>query len=362
MVGKVRVGIIGTSLWTDLMYVPSFSSHGQAEVVAISGRNAERAAEIARKFGSARVFTDYRQLITSGEIDAVVVATPDNLHYEMTMAALDAGLHVLCEKPLANNAVNARAMRDAAIAAGVKNMVLFTWRWQPHWRYVKHLIDTNYIGACRQARFDFIGGYALDKGYKWRFDGRRANGVTGDNGSHMIDFAQWYLGDIARVWADLLVFTDQSRESEPPPVPVNDAGLLALEFLSGARAQIQVSAVALVGDEGLRVTAHFYGDAGTIEAEHIYFGVDAGVTLRGVRQGEPHFNKLTVPEEFFEGGVRPSELLDPYSKQSVGPRLFVDAILEDKPAIPDFSVAVRVQEVVDAALLSSAEKCWIALI
>ena len=109
-------------------------------------------------------------------------------------------------------------------------MVIFTWRWQPHWRYVKHLVDTGYIGRCLRARFAFTGGSALDKGYKWRFDGRRATGIAGDLGSHMIDFARWYLGDVAAVAADLRIFTDQSGEADPPPLPVNDSSFIALEM------------------------------------------------------------------------------------------------------------------------------------
>lgn len=360
MTGKVRVGIIGTSWWVDMMYVPSLNSHAGAEVVAVSGRNAGRAGEIAGKFGEATVFPDWRDLLASG-IDAAVIATPDDLHYEMTMAALDRGLHVLCEKPLSGDAAAAREMLRKAEAKGIKHMVLFTWRWQPHWRYLKQLVDTGYIGRCYHASFDFIGGFALDKGYKWRFDGRRANGVTGDLGSHMIDFARWYLGDVARVSADLPVFTDQSAEAHSAPLPVNDAGFLTLEHKSGARSQVKVSAVALLGDQTVRVRVHLHGEEGSLEAEHTYFGVDAGVSLRGIRKGEPRFTALVIPDDFFEGGVSAKELFDPYTRQYAGPRLFVDAILANRPAVPDFSVAVRVQEVVDAALRSNTERRWVSL-
>jgi predicted dehydrogenase len=342
-----------------MMYLPSLLSHPSAHVVAISGRDAKRAAEVAAKFGGAQVFTDYRRLIDSGELDAVIIAAPDDLHYEMTVAALDAGLHVLCEKPLASNATLARELHQRAVYAQVKHMVLFTWRWQPHWRYVKHLVETGYIGRCYHARFEFLGSFALDKGYKWRFDSRRANGVTGDLGSHMIDFARWYVGDVTRVHADLPVFIDQSKTAEPPPLPANDAGFLTLEFIGGGRAQIHVSAVSLLGDEGVRLSVALHGDAGTLEARHTYFGIDAGITLRGIRAGEPSFTKLVVPEDFLDGGVDPRQIFDPYLKQSAGPRLFIDAIKTDKPAAPDFGVGVGVQEIVDAALLSSAEKRWL---
>jgi predicted dehydrogenase len=358
---RVRIGLIGTSWWVDLMYVPSLTSHPSAHLVGVCGRDTKRANEVAKKFGDARVFADYRQLIEEGGLDAVVVAAPDDLHYEMTVAALDAGLHVLCEKPLAVNARLAWDLHRRAVAAGVKHMVLFSWRWQPHWRYVKHLVETGYVGRCKYAEFRFLGSFALDEGYKWRFDGRRANGVVGDLGSHMIDFARWYLGDIARVTADLPVFVDQSKSAEPPPQPVNDAAFLTVEFAGGARADIHASAVSLLGDEGVRIEARLYGNDGSIEVTHTYFGVDAGVRIRGVRKGEPSFTALTVPDQFLEGGVDSRSLFDPYIKQSAGPRLFIDAVLADEPVMPDFETGARVQEVVDAALVSSVERRWVDL-
>lgn len=361
MARKVRLGIIGTSWWVDLMYVPSLTSHAQAEVVAVCGRDPKRAGEIAAKFGGSNVFTDYRELIRSGDIEAIVISPPDDLHYPMTVAAIEAGLHVLCEKPLAGNGADARELYRLAQIAGVKHMVLFTWRWQPHWRYVKSLIEAGHIGKCLHAEFQFLSSFALEPGYKWRFDGKRANGVIGDLGSHMIDFAQWYLGRPTRVRADLRTFADQTGTADPPPTPVNDAGFLVLEFASGARAQITATAVSHLGDEGVRISAAFHGDLGTIEVRHPYFGAAAGATIRGVRKGESSFTSLAVPREYLSGGVDPAKLFDPYVKQSAGPRLFVDSILEDKPPEPDFGVGVRVQEVVDAALLSHAEERWVNL-
>ena len=137
---RVRVGVIGTSWYADMMHLPNLKSHPRAELAAICGRNRERAEEMARKYEIPRVFTDYRELIEEGDLDAVVVATPDDLHHPMTMAALDAGLHVLCEKPMALNAGQAGEMYDKAEAAGVKHMVFFTYRWWPSYRYLKQLV------------------------------------------------------------------------------------------------------------------------------------------------------------------------------------------------------------------------------
>ena len=99
-----------------------------------------------KQYGIAKTYTDYRALLADRSLDGVIIATPDDEHLSMTLAAIDAGLDVLCEKPLANSAADARRMLDAAEAKGIKHMVIFTWRWQPHYQYVKSLIDD---GALR---------------------------------------------------------------------------------------------------------------------------------------------------------------------------------------------------------------------
>ena len=132
MTDKVRVGVIGTSWYADLAHLPRIKSHSRAELAAVCGRNRERAEEMAGKYESPLVFTDYRDMIEKGHLDAVIVSTPDDLHYPMTMDALDAGLHVLCEKPMALNLAQAKEMYEKAESAGVKHMVFFTYRWSLH--------------------------------------------------------------------------------------------------------------------------------------------------------------------------------------------------------------------------------------
>lgn len=128
---QIRVSIIGTSWWADMIYLPSLQAHPAAELAAIWGRNRERAEALAASYNIAGIFGDYRRMIDEANLDAIIVATPDDVHFPMTMAALGAGLHVLCEKPLALNAAQAREMYEKAEAAGVRHMFLFTWRWLP---------------------------------------------------------------------------------------------------------------------------------------------------------------------------------------------------------------------------------------
>jgi predicted dehydrogenase len=356
----VRVGVISTSWWADAMYLPSLKSHPTAEIAAICGRNRDRAEEMAVKYGIPRVFTDYGELIQKGELDAIVVATPDDLHYPMTMDALDAGLHVLCEKPMALNARHAREMYEKAEAVGVKHMVLFTNRWQPHFRYLKRLVDEGFIGRCFHAQFRFLGGYGRRPEYMWRFDGRRANGILGDLGAHLIDFARLYVGEIAKVHADLATFVERPGAEGQEPVPANDSALLTLQFDNGAQGMVQASAVAYQGDRSMELSVVLHGDAGTLESAWIYSGTEASATIRGARHDEEQFRLLAVPDHIRQN-LDIADFMDPFVKQSAGPRLFIDAILSDRPVSPDFYDGLKVQEVIDAALESHQSGSWVSL-
>ena len=107
---SVRVGVAGTSEWAEVLHLPGIESHPGARLTAICGRRRERAREVAVKYDIPFVFTDYRAMIDSGELDALVIATPDETHHPIMMAALEAGLHVMCEKPLAPRASLAKEM------------------------------------------------------------------------------------------------------------------------------------------------------------------------------------------------------------------------------------------------------------
>ncbi len=357
---KVRVGIIGTSWWVDMMFLPSFKSHPSAEIAAICARNRDRAAEMASKYHIPQVFTNYQNLIEKGDLDAVVVSTPDDLHFQMTMDALDAGLHILCEKPLALNAGHAKQMYEKADAVGVKHMTNFTWRWQPHFQYLKKLVDEGYIGRCFDAHFRFRVSFGREPEYQWRYDGQRSNGVVSDLGSHMIDFARWYMGGISKVNAQLASYVDRSGVDGKSLLPTNDSAFVNLQFDNGAQAMIQVSGVAYMGDRGGEINVVLHGASGTLEADHILFGKDAGATLFGGRHDEERFGVLTVPSNL-QQDLNTSEFMDPYVKQSAGPRLFIDAILENRLISPNFYDGLKVQEAIDAALESHRTGCWVSL-
>ncbi|MDZ4717392.1 MAG: Gfo/Idh/MocA family oxidoreductase [Roseiflexaceae bacterium] len=357
---KIRVGVVGTSEWADFLHLPSLKSHPQAEIVAICGRNRERATELAQKYGITNIYTDYHDMIANGKLDAVLVLTPDDLHYEITMAALDAGLHVLCEKPLANTASQARAMYEKAEAAGVVHMAFFTWRWNPYIQYFHNLVEQGFVGRGYHCHLKFVGDYGHSPQYSWRFDAQRANGILGDLGVHMIDLAHWLVGDIVRVSAHLANHVDRVDAGGQPVQPANDSALLLVEFANGTQGVIEASAVAQTGERWMDQRIALHGQSGGLEAT-IFFG--QGAAMYGARAGQSEPQQLVLPEQAW-GAVDQSQpfaskLAELFCQQSIGARLFIDSILAGRAVTPSFYDGWKAQQVIDAALASHEQKRWV---
>jgi predicted dehydrogenase len=358
MPDRLRVGIIGSSGWTELMYFNNLKGRDDVEIAAISGRNAGPLAEMAGKHGIAATYTDYREMIASGGLDAIVVAAPDDRHLEMTLAAIDKGLHVLCEKPLANSAADARRMLAAAEQRGIRHMVLFTWRWQPHFQWLRSYLASGELGRIYRAQFSFITGFARPPVYAWRHDPARANGVIGDLGSHMIDLSRWYFGEIDAVSATLGISIDRSGIAGHEAGSGNDSGHLSLRFRNGVLGVIDVTVVSHTADMLVKQMVRIEAEHGTVEIDHIFTGEHAGVTIRLLKADETNVRILPVPPAYF-GTSDPGNFLDIYNKEPVGVLGFVKAVRDGVRPEPGFDVGVKVQEVVDAALLSERERRWV---
>jgi predicted dehydrogenase len=355
MTDTLRVGVVGTSWYADTSHLARIKSHPRAELAAVCGRNRSRAEEMAGKYGIPLVFTDHREMIEKGNLDAVIVSTPDDLHYPMTMDALDAGLHVLCEKPLALNVEQAKAMYEKAERVGVKHMVSFTNRWAPWYRYLKQLLDEGYAGRLLHCNIRYLVGYDWQPRYSWRFDRRHGTGILGDLG-------RWFVGDIARVSAHLGIYADHPGPNGQASDPVNDAVLLAVEFANGAHGAIQISGVALNGSRAMEQHIALHGQSGTLEVDSDFA---AGVTVQGMRLGEERFQELAVPDELC-GDVNRNQppivqIMEACTQQPIGDRQFIDAILDDEPVAPSFYDGLKVQEVIDAAIQSHEQGVWVSL-
>ena len=283
----VRVGLIGTSWWADAMYAPPLAAHEQAVMVAVCGRNPATTAAFADRWGIERRFDDPIAMLDSGELDAVVVASSNESHFPLTMAALDRGLHVLCEKPLAQNAAQAQEMAARAEETGAITLVPFTYHYMPVNQWVRRLIADGYVGRPYHVNLRYYTGYAYESAYSWRFDRELAgSGVIGDLASHWIHLARWLLDDTeVSVGALASAFVERGpRPDGGTYEQAEDSAVLTVRYASGAYGVLQVCAVSWEGTPFNQT--HYlevHGDAGTIYAECDW---DTVQEVRGVRRGE----------------------------------------------------------------------------
>jgi predicted dehydrogenase len=351
---RIRVGVIGTSWWSDNFHLAKLKEHPGVELIAICGRDRTRAEGLAAKHSIAQVYTDYQEMIERSNLGALVVATPDDLHYPMTMAGLSAGLHVLCEKPLAQHLNQAKAMLEKAQAVGVKHMVCFTYRWNPVHRYLKQLLDEGFIGRCYQINIRFLGNFGPE--FSWRSDKNRTNGCLGEMGSHMFDLSRWYLGDIHQVSGKLTTLISRAGPDEQTMDCSNDAAIVALRFSNGVQGVIHLSWVAQVGKSGNRQDVVIFGEEGTLELKNSTLG---GGEIRGIRRGEKDFHVIEIPHELW--GANEANVPFDIFKMSTADAAFIDAILSDRIVEPTFLDGYKVQQVIDAAIQSDQQGRWVTI-
>ncbi len=366
MADGVRIGVVGTSVFADRLHMEGLATHPRAELAAVCGRNRGRAEALAAKYSVDAIFTDYREMIANGGLDAVVIVTPEDTHFPMAMAAIEAGLHVSCEKPLALNAREARGMLQAAEAAGIVHMVGYLHRWRPSGRYVRALIDDGYLGPVFDCHARLQAGGSSDVAYAWRMDARHANGALSDVGSHMIDLLRWLVGDIARVSASVQTFLPRDPAPDGQSHPSNDSAVLALDFVNGAHGTIHASLIAHVADDVAQEHVMLHGRNGTLEEMYTMRNSEpltsfrTEVAVRGARRQETAMADMPLPAHYWDGIDR-GDPFDMLSKRDVGDRMWVDAILSGHSVSPSFYDGLKAQEVIDAAFESSATGQWVDL-
>ena len=218
------------------------------ELVAICGRDESAVAEAARRYGYARHYTDWRELIDDEQVQLFDNGGPNNAHAEPCIAAAVAGKHVICEKPLARDAEEAATMLAAVRAAGIKHMVGFNYRFVPAIRQARQLIESGKLGRIYHYRAVYLQEWILPHYGTpriWRLNKERAgSGALGDLGAHIIDLAHYLVGDIASVGAATRTFIDERPSpdgSGNAKVNVDDAFVATVEFTNGALGTLESS-------------------------------------------------------------------------------------------------------------------------
>ena len=214
MTAKLRIGAIGTA-WAAQSPLPAMSSHPDVELTAVCSARMQRAEDTAKQFGAAQAYDDYQKMIREAGIDAVYVGGPVHLHREMTVAAAQAGKHILCEKPIAGGAGEGIEMLEACEKAGVAHLIAFTMRNYPAQRHIRSLIEQGKIGNVRHvsANLWFALPPSMPRVYGWLQDAARGGGMLNAMGSHTIDILRFWLGDFARVSGETRIWRKEMDDT-----------------------------------------------------------------------------------------------------------------------------------------------------
>ncbi|WP_084703675.1 Gfo/Idh/MocA family protein [Phaeacidiphilus oryzae] len=361
MIGHAFMGAAHSQAWRtaprafDLPLSPRLS--------VLAGRRADAAAAAAERLGWEDSTDDWRSVLHRPDVQLVDICTPGDSHAEIAIAALDAGKHVLCEKPLANTVEEAEAMAAAARRArerGVHAMVGFNYRRVPALALARRLIAEGRLGAIRHVRAAYLQDWLADPAapYTWRMDRERAgSGALGDLGAHLVDLTQYLIGDaITEVSARTETFTPVRRtaDGEEREVTVDDAVAATARFAGGALGVYEASRCATGRKNALRV--EISGELGAVafDLESLNELSFHDATLPAAEAGFRRILATEPDHPYLEGWWPPGHGLGYEHTFSHQIRDLVTDLAKGRAPSPSFEDGLQVQRVL-AAIQSSAE-------
>ncbi|MCM0614603.1 Gfo/Idh/MocA family oxidoreductase [Paenarthrobacter sp. TYUT067] len=360
-IGYAFMGKAHSNAWRN---VSSFFDVPAFEQKVLVGRDADAVAEAAAKYGWAESATDWRSVIERDDIHIIDICAPGWMHAEIAIAALEAGKHVLVEKPLANTLGEAELMTAAAAKArdrGVQSMIGFNYRRVPALALAKELIAEGRLGTVRHVRAAYLQDWLTDaqSPMSWRLRKETAgSGALGDIASHAIDQVLYLLDDaVTEVSGRLQTFVDQRPGAEDPEdVTVDDAAWVNLSLASGAIASVEASRVATGQKNSLRL--EIYGSLGSLTFDlenlnELYF-MDTTVPVR-----EQGFRRILVNEPehpYLEAWWPQGHIIGWEHTFTHQIRDFLTAIAAGESPSPSFEEGLNVQHILAAVEESAAAK------
>ncbi|MDR7422437.1 MAG: Gfo/Idh/MocA family oxidoreductase [Armatimonadota bacterium] len=330
------------------------------------GRREARAREMAERWGWEEWATDWREAVRRPDVDAVIVGTPNHLHHPMCLAALEAGKHVLCEKPLATTASLADDLAAAAARAGVCHGVAFNYRRVPAVVLARRLIEEGRLGTIRLYRGTYLQDWLLDPSLPvtWRLRVDEAgSGALGDILSHAIDLARYLVGEIAEVVSDLTTFVAErpAPDGGRASVTVDDRAAVLVRFVGGAVGSLEATRFAT----GRKCANGFeiFGERGSVRFdlerfnELEYYTQDDAPEARGYRRilvterEHPYLRAWWPPGHTIGWEHTFVHQIHDFVAAAAGGRAFA----------PDFVEGAACQRVLDAAMRSHASGAWTAV-
>lgn len=269
----IGIGIVGAG-FARTTQIPGFLNCQGARVVAITSRHRERAANVAEEFGIEHVTNDWRELVERDDVDLVSVVTPPATHMEITLAALERGKAVLCEKPMAMNATESKLMADRAREAGVLALIDHELRFLNSRRKMREMLHSGAIGTVRHCNYVFRSDYRGVLGnWDWWSDKTMGGGTLGAIGSHAIDSFRWVLDtevkEVCCVLSTHVAVRPDKSSGEKRRVTSDDDAKLLFRFADSALTKKATGAASLsVVESGKpQNQLEVYGSSGALMVE-----------------------------------------------------------------------------------------------
>lgn len=351
MAKELNFAIVGCGTIANQKHMPSLQKQPEARMIAFCDIDKKKAEAAAQKFGTedAKAFGDYREMLECcPEIEVVHVCVPNGMHAEVTIAAFEAGKHVLCEKPMAANAKQAQQMIDAWKKSNQKFTIGFQWRFRPEMLKLKELCQSGELGEIYYAKATSIRRCAAPAYGAYLSLEKQGGGALIDSGSHSIDLTMWLMGnyDIESVtgmtFRKLYLHPEGNMNGSwsPEDFMVDESAVGQVKFKNGAVMAIEAAWML----NTLADTAHIPQLFGTKAGAD--FLDKYALTLHGMRDGTPYDEKVQIP------GASPF-LWGPGRQGAYEAEHWIKAILEDtEPEVSPYE-ALAVCKIVDALYESS---------
>jgi predicted dehydrogenase len=364
----VRVGVLGAGTWARAAHLPGFHRDARCTLVAIADTDIDKARDAAAHFGIPHVSADPRDVIQRDDVDVIDVCTPSHTHFELAWAALEAGKHVLCEKPVAYDFRDTRRAAALAREKGLKTKLGFTFRYAPALRYMRELVADGFVGTP----FIFNG---YEQNSQWLDPATPLRQVDPDAdpailhvsslegyGAPIIDIAHLLVGaDLSQVVGTMRNFIPERMvraTGRMMRMNIDDGDIFIGEFANGALASIQTSFVTVGNYPGIE--ARIYGSKAALICRLVE---ENGVceSLKVATADQVEFRDLAIPERFYPSGGHARESWRTLFYANLV-RSLIDEILSEVPGNEgNFDDGAWVQEVINGVEQSFRERRWINL-
>ena len=364
-VGLIGTGFMGKAHAFGFISAPRvFDLPVDVEFHTVADTDLAAAHVAARAFGFAHATADWRDITRNPEIDIVSITAPNALHKEMSLAAIAAGKHVYCEKPLAPLADDAREMADSAERAGIRTQVGFNYLCNPMVVLAREMIAAGELGEIRGFRGLHAEDYMADADGPFTFRHESAGGgALADLGSHALATAEFLLGPIAEVMGDCVTMIGERTDGKGVrrPVDVDDVGRAFLRFASGASGSIEGNWIAT----GRKMQHDFdvYGSKGALSFSQERFN-ELHYYSVGDAPGRQGFRRIEAAPEHPPYGrfcVAPGHQIGFNDLKAIEVAGYLAAITGDRPEPFNFRAGLRIQTLVEQVRRSARERRWLSV-